>query len=179
METVIVAFENEKFSRQVSELLESSGAASCLTCSSGDQVRRLLGRQAVYCVVCGPHLADGPAEWLAEDLPPECSMLLVGSKHQLDARGEVNIFKMPTPIRREEMLITVRLMLQFGRRVEKLMRPARSAMEQQLVDRAKQALMARFDISEEEAHRRLQKRSMDSGRKLSQTARRVLAEREE
>ena len=112
-------------------------------------------------------------------LPPECSMLLVGSKHQLDARGEVNIFKMPTPIRREEMLITVRLMLQFGRRVEKLMRPARSAMEQQLVDRAKQALMARFDISEEEAHRRLQKRSMDSGRKLSQTARRVLAELEE
>ena len=39
--------------------------------------------------------------------------------------------------------------------------------------------MARFDISEEEAHRRLQKRSMDSGRKLSQTARRVLAELEE
>ena len=91
-----MAFENEKFSRQVSELLESSGAASCLTCSSGDQVRRLLGRQAVYCVVCGPHLADGPAEWLAEDLPPECSI------------EGLNDSKQVTPKRRDALYDTIR-----------------------------------------------------------------------
>ena len=45
MDTVIVAFENAKFVRQLRELLESSGVAECLPCSSGDQVRRLLQRQ--------------------------------------------------------------------------------------------------------------------------------------
>ena len=78
METVIVAFENGTMAQRFGELLENTGTAKCLLCRSGDQVRRLMSKQAVYCVVCGPHLSDGPAEWLAEDLPPACSLLLVG-----------------------------------------------------------------------------------------------------
>ena len=38
--------------------------------------------------------------------------------------------------------------------------------------------MERFGITEEDAHRQLQRRSMDSGRRLAQTARQVLAELE-
>lgn len=70
MDTVIAAFENPKFGRQVGELLEGTGTAQVLPCSSGDQVRRLLQRQSAGCILCGPHLADGPAEWLFDDLPP-------------------------------------------------------------------------------------------------------------
>ena len=36
-----------------------------------------------------------------------------------------------------------------------------------------------YTLTEEEAHHRLQKRSMDEGRRLVQTARQVLAELEE
>ena len=39
--------------------------------------------------------------------------------------------------------------------------------------------MERRGLTEEEAHRRLQKRSMDEGLRLVQTARRVLAELEQ
>ena len=97
MDTVIVAFENAKFVRQLRELLESSGVAECLPCSSGDQVRRLLQRQGACCVICGPHLTDGPSEWLFDDLPPSCLMLMVGPKHQLDLCGSPDIFKLPPP----------------------------------------------------------------------------------
>ena len=100
MDTVIVAFENAKFVRQLRELLESAGVAECLPCSSGDQVRRLLQRQGACCVICGPHLTDGPSEWLFDDLPPSCLMLMVGPKHQLDLCGSPDIFKLPTPLRR-------------------------------------------------------------------------------
>ena len=85
MDTIIVAFENTALSQRFSDLMESTGTARCLTCRSGDQVRRLLNKQQAYCVVCSPHLSDGPAEWLAEDLPPACSLLLVGPQHMLDA----------------------------------------------------------------------------------------------
>ena len=71
--------------------------AECLPCSSGDQVRRLLQRQGACCVICGPHLTDGPSEWLFDDLPPSCLMLMVGPKHQLDLCGSPDIFKLPTP----------------------------------------------------------------------------------
>ncbi len=178
MDTVIVAFENTKFVRQISELLEGAGVAACQACSSGDQVRRLLQRQSAGCVICGPHLTDGPAEWLFDDLPPSCLLLLVGPKHQLDLCGNPDIFKLNIPLRREETIYTVRLLLQFSRRLERLVRSSRSASEQREIDKAKKALMERRGLTEEEAHRQLQKRSMDEGRRLVQTARQILAELE-
>lgn len=179
MDTVIVAFENAKFVRQLRELLESAGVAECLPCSSGDQVRRLLQRQGACCVICGPHLTDGPSEWLFDDLPPSCLMLMVGPKHQLDLCGSPDIFKLPTPLRREETVLTVRLLIQFSHRMERFARSSRSSAEQRDIDRAKRALMEKKGLTEEEAYHRLQKRSMDEGRRLVQTARQVLAELEE
>lgn len=176
MDTVIVAFENANMSQRFSDLLETSGTARCLVCQSGDQVRRCLSRQPVYCVVCSPHLTDGPAEWLAEDLPPACSLLLVGPQHILDACGGRDTYKLATPIRREEALCTVRLLLQFGRRMERMLRPRRSPGEREVVERAKALLMERKGLGEDEAHRLLQKRSMDEGARLIQTARRVIQE---
>lgn len=178
MDTIIVAFENTALSQRFSDLMESTGTARCLTCRSGDQVRRLLNKQQAYCVVCSPHLSDGPAEWLYEDLPPSCSLLLVGPQHMLDSCGSRDIFKLPTPIRKEEAVSTVRLLLQFGHRMERFVRPRRSGTEQELIDRAKRMLMDKKGIPEEEAHRTIQNRSMDEGLRMTQTARKIIAELE-
>lgn len=142
-------------------------------------MRRLLDKQQVYCVVCGLHLADGPAEWLSEDLPPTCSLLLVGPQHMLDTCGSRDVFKLTTPIRKEEAVNTVRLLVQFGHRMERFLRPRRSGPEQDLVEKAKKLLMERKHLTEEEAHRSLQKRSMDAGSRMSQTARKIISEYED
>ena len=176
MDTIIVAFENTALSQRFSDLMESTGTARCLTCRSGDQVRRLLNKQQAYCVVCSPHFRDGPAEWLCGDLPPFCSLLMVGPAHQLALCSDPDIFKLPTPIRREEALSTVSLLLQFGHRMERYTRHRRSPLEQDLIARAKALLMERDGLTEEQAHRTLQKRSMDQGLTLVHTARRTLAQ---
>lgn len=178
MEKVIVAFEQESQGRRLQELLESGGVAACVVCRSGDEVRRLLAEKHCVCVICSPRLADGPAEWLCPDVPPCCSMLMVGPQHQLDLCSDPDVYRLPTPIRREEAILTVRLLLQFSHRLEKLSRPKRGAAEQQEVDRAKRRLMERKGVSEEEAHRLLQRRSMDEGKSLAQTARKVYLELE-
>lgn len=178
MDTIIVAFEHEAMSQRFSALMEQERVARCLICRSGDQVRRLLDKQQTYCVVCSPRLTDGPAEWLYQDLPPTCALLLVGPQHVLDACSSDDVFKLATPIRREEAVSTVRLLIQFGHRVERLLHSRRSTLEQELVERAKNLLMERKGLSEEEAHRLIQKRSMDTGARLVQTARRILREYE-
>ena len=104
MDTVIVAFESDSLCRKFRDLLEGSGSAACLICHSGSQVRRAAAAQPIYCVVCGTRLSDGPAEWLCGDLPPFCSLLMVGPAHQLALCSDPDIFKLPTPIRREEAL---------------------------------------------------------------------------
>ncbi len=176
METVIVAFEQEKMGRRIRDLIESSGIGSGQLCHSGDQVRRILAHQQVFCVVCSVHLSDGPAEWLFEDLPPACSMVMVGAQHQLDSCNSSDIVKLATPMGREEAIATIRLTLQFGKRMEKFVRPSRPKNEKAEMDRAKQLIMARDGVSEDEAHRYLQKRSMDNGSRLLQTARQVIRE---
>lgn len=126
MDTVIVAFESDSLCRKFRDLLEGSGSAACLICHSGSQVRRAAGRPA--------HLLRGlrhssvrrPAEWLCGDLPPFCSLLMVGPAHQLALCSDPDIFKLPTPIRREEALSTVSLLLQFGHRMERYTRHRRS-----------------------------------------------------
>ncbi len=56
-------------------------------------------------------------------------------------------------------------------------RPARRCPEEEaLLSQAKGLLMDRRGMTEEQAHRFLQKRSMDGGVKLADTARQVLEE---
>lgn len=178
METVIVAFEQEANSQRVKSMLEGEGVANCVTCRSGDQVRRILSRERVYCVVCGSRLSDGPVGWLTRDVPPSCSVLVVAPPRQLEELSDQEVYKLPAPVRREEVVLTVRLLILFGKRMERLDRRGRSRTEEDLVGRAKTVLMQRRGLSEEEAHRELQRRSMNAGVRMNQTARRVLAELE-
>ena len=174
MEKIIVAFENEKTALRVRELLEGGGAASCLVCRTADQVRRAIRKLPVPAVVCGYKLGDQTAELLFDDLPPACAMLVLAPQDRLDLLENGDIFRLPSPVTRGDLLASVRLLLQVGRRLERYGRPRRAEEERALIDRAKALLMDRHGLSEAQAHYYLQKKSMDSGAKLVQTARLVL-----
>lgn len=68
----------------------------------------------------------------------------------------------------------MRMLLQMGRRLERALRPRRSPEEMEVIQQAKALLMDRNGMTEEQAHRFLQKSSMDNGTKLLQTAQTVL-----
>lgn len=174
MEKIIVAFESEKTALRVKELLEGGGAAACLVCRTADQVRRAINKLPVPAVVCGYKLGDQTAELLFDDLPLSCAMLVLASQNMLELMQNDDIFRLPTPVSRGDLAASVRMLLQIGRRLERYVRPRRSREEQSLIDQAKRLLMDRNDMTEEQAHRYLQKKSMDSGAKLVQTAQLVL-----
>ena len=174
MEKIITAFENEKTALRVRELLEGGGAASCLVCRTADQVRRSIRKLPAPVVVCGYKLGDQTAELLFDDLPPACAMLVLAPQDRLDLLENGDIFRLPSPVTRGDLLASVRLLLQVGRRLERYGRPRRAEEERALIDRAKALLMDRHGLSEAQAHYYLQKKSMDSGAKLVQTAQLVL-----
>lgn len=176
MEKVVVAFESAKSGERIREILESSGTAGCVVCRSADQVRRLVHKQHIGAVVCGYKLSDDVSENLFHDLPDYCSMLLIASQEQLDMLGTEDIFKLAAPVSRGDLTASVRMLIQFSHRLEKFIRPQRSVEERAVIESAKELLMARNGMTEEEAHRFLQKRSMDTGAKMVQTAQLVLRE---
>ena len=177
-QTVIVAFEGDGNSARIREILESEGEFSCLVCRSAAEVKRAVHKQHRSLIVCGFKLADGTCEELFHDLQPDCFMLLVGAQARLELIETEGIFKIQSPIRRGELLASVRMLVQFQRYIPREKGPAkRGEEEQQLIARAKAVLMDRHGMTEEQAHRFLQKQSMDNGAKLTDTARLVLADR--
>ncbi|WP_209342035.1 ANTAR domain-containing protein [Flavonifractor sp. AGMB03687] len=172
MEKVIVAFAGPQNGKRIREILERSGTATCLLCTSADQVRRTVHEQQVPAVVCGYKFADGPAELLYEDLPSYCHMLIVASQSLLDLVQNPEILRLSAPASRSELLSAVEDLL-----AQVQAQPLRrSQTERDLIARAKAKLMTE-GLTEEEAHRALQKKSMAAGVKLAQAARMVLAYR--
>ena len=177
MQTVIVAFEREVVSANIREILESGGEFSCLVCRSAAEVKRVVRKQHPGIIVCGFKLADGTCEDLFYDLPAGCFMLMVSSQARLELSENEGIFKLQSPVRRGELLASVRMLAQFQRYVPREKGPAkRGEEEQRLIAQAKAVLMDRHGMTEEQAHRFLQKQSMDNGAKLTDTARLVLAD---
>ena len=171
METVVVAFEGEKNGRRLKELLESSGTAACLLCRSADQVKRLVRQQRLTAVVCGYKFPDGTAEELAGELPGFCTVLLLAPRGLLELVPErPGLLRLPAPAGRRELLAAV------GEEAGALLPPRRSREEREVVERAKERLMARNGMTEEEAHRALRRRSMDRRIPLADAARMLLDE---
>lgn len=174
MERVIVAFEGEKNCWRFTETLENSGTAACIVCRSAAEVKRVVNKQRVTAVVCGYKFPDGSAERLFDDLPDSCAMLMIAAQSLLDLCGSDNIFKLAAPVSKGDLTASVRMLLQMGHRLEKFVRPRRSEEESDLVGQAKALLMDRHGMTEEQAHRFLQKQSMDTGARMAQTAKVVL-----
>lgn len=85
---------------------------------------------------------------------------------------------LPAPFKVCDLVSTVRMIekLQLDRRRLKRRRPAgRSEEESRVIDRAKEVLINRNRMTEPEAHRYLQKCSMDSGTGIAEAARMVLS----
>lgn len=174
MEKVILAFEGAKTSTRVRDILEGAGVADCLFCHSAAEVKRLVHKQHITTVLCGYKLMDETAESLCEDLPPTTSVLVIAVQTMLDMIENDDLFKLAAPVSRSDLLSSVQMLIQVGHRMEKFVRPQRSEEEMALIQSAKKVLMDRNDMTEEQAHRFLQKKSMDSGAKLIQTAQMVL-----
>lgn len=179
MEKIIVAFEGDKTARRIAEILESSLIAKCIICHSADEVKRTVEKRDVHVVVSGYKLHGWTAMDLVEDLPDAMMMLVVATQSQLDLCETEDIFPLPAPVSRADLTVAVRMAMQMARRLERLTRPKRSHDEKELIDQAKKALMEQYAIPEDQAHRMLQKRSMDSGVRMVQMARMLLEELKE
>ena len=174
MEKIIVAFESRKSCDRVREILESSGVATCIVCHSASEVKRTVHSQRISTVVCGFKLPDQSSEDLFADLPNNCAMLMVAVQNLLDMCQTHDIFKLASPVSRSDLNASVRMLQQMGHRLERFVRPQRSGEERDIINEAKAVLMERHGMTEEQAHRFLQKSSMDSGSKMVQTAKLVL-----
>lgn len=170
MDRIIVAFANEEAQRRIWRLLESGGYAPAACCASGAEVIRTVRKLGSAIVICGFKLRDMTATHLAADLRQTTALLAVSSAVNLDFCEGENLYKLATPVRRADFFATLEMLRQFEEKNLHHPPPKRREADQQLIQKAKELLMDVNRMTESEAHRFLQKRSMDTGAKMVETA---------
>lgn len=89
-----------------------------------------------------------------------------------------HVLYLTMPLKVHELVSTMEMMayaMERRKRKKKFRQPERSQEEKETLQKAKEVLMERNHMTEEEAHRYIQKSSMDSGTGLVEAAQMILS----
>ncbi|MCX7714946.1 MAG: ANTAR domain-containing protein [Clostridia bacterium] len=173
MESVILAFTKEEISQKLKRMLESSGITVSGICRSKAEIMRYIEDLDAGVVITEAKLSDATARSICEDLPPGFSVMVIATASQRDLLTNSEIFVLTLPINSIELASSVNVLLKSHEK-GKYKKAERKEEEKKIIEEAKLVLMERHMMTEEQAHRFIQKRSMDMGLKMIDTARMIL-----
>jgi len=198
---IILAFPDASMIDQVKRILLSAGIQPAAEVTSHIQLLQAVARLDGGGVVILPGCLSGlTAATLINELPEDYDLLVLLAINEVWDSGRPGIFALRTPIRPIELLDSVRMLLETrqlavssthlkpapasaakpgpvppAQATASEKRPAaRPESDRRIIEQAKQVLIVRNNMSEEQAHRFLQKRSMDTGNPMVAVARQVL-----
>lgn len=178
MVNIIVAFSRPEDGRNIKNILVKNGFPVTAVCTSASQVLAQAGDLRSGIIVSGFRFGDMTCRQLGRQLPPEFDLLVIASPIKWSGENMGEIVCLPAPFKVCDLISTVRMIegMQNGRLRQRRSQPAgRSEEESRIIGRAKAVLMERNRMTEPEAHKYLQKCSMDSGTGLVEAARMVLS----
>lgn len=175
--SIIVGFPRQEDVAKIRNAMSQYGFHAPGPCTLGSQVIALANTLDEGIVISGFQFSDMHYSELSDYLPKGFEMLLVASPEKLEYCQENNIVCLPMPIKTQDLLDTLNMMTYQRaqrKKKEKAKPKLRSEEDTSILSKAKQVLMDRNNMNEEEAHRYLQKNSMDTGTDLIEMAEMVL-----
>ena len=162
---IIVVFPNRDNAANIRNLLVRGGMNVTGVCTTGAQALNYADAADDGIVVCGYKMKDMMYTELREYLSDRFEMLLIASPGRWGEDAPEGIVGLSMPIKVYDLMNTMEMMLKSVERKRK---------QQELITQAKELLMSRNHMSETEAHKYLQKSSMESGTNMVETAQMVL-----
>lgn len=174
LDRIVVSFINDRHCRQVSQILQSAGIRARNCCKSGAEAIREIINMGGGIVICGSKLSDMTVQDLAYELKGRALLLVIAPPAQLEFFEPEDVVKLSPPVARSQLINAVDALKEEEERRFRETVLRRGPEDDALIDRAKAMMMARERISEQEAHKFLQQRSMSSGMRKTELARRIL-----
>ncbi|MBR1444087.1 MAG: ANTAR domain-containing protein [Firmicutes bacterium] len=170
----MVAFKNDKVSENVSRMLKSGGINTTVTCSTAAEIRKQCLYLGEGIIICGYSFSDSSIMTLIDDIPESFSVIVIGKFEQICMCDDERIFKLAVPLKREDLVYSVSMIMNFDESGEYHKPKTKNSENHEIVEEAKRVLIDKYDLTEEQAHRYIQKKSMDTGRKIVDIARAIL-----
>lgn len=177
MSGIIVVFPKIEDAKSIRNLLVRKGFTVTAACTTGAQALNYADAMGEGIVVSGYLLGDMLYSQLRECLPSRFAMLLLASRRYLVQKESDSVVCVAMPLKVHELIDTINMMQgTMGRRRKKKERTKeRDPREKVIIEEAKRLLMERNNMTEEEAHRYVQKCSMDSGTNMVETAEMIMS----
>ena len=178
MTNIIVVLPKLEDARNIRNVLVRSGFHVTGVCTTGAQAVSQADELNDGIVICSYKLMDMLYSELHDCLPYGFEMLLMASGSLISECYGNDIVCLSMPLKVHDLINTVGMMtegIERRRRRRREKPRTRKPEEEALLKEAKGLLMVRNHMTEEEAHRYLQKCSMDSGTNLVETSQMVLS----
>ena len=172
MNQLMIAFVGEKTRQHLSQMFEGTAFSVEAVCGTGTEILAHVDRSYRGAVLCGSSLYDMSVEDLHDALPKGAVMVLLAGEEELQGLDCPNAVKVPAPATEEGLMEAIREAQRLSE--ERTAVPQRSDADKQLIMEAKELLMARKGLPEQEAYRLIQRTSMNNGAKMVHTARGIL-----
>ena len=161
---------------KLSELLASAQIQpSCVVCTGSEAVSAARDGALLLTTY---RLPDMTGEELAKQLGADADVLMIVPQDYSGVEAE-NVMTLRNPISQDALVQSVRTLAHCRARMQALrnraQKLARTLEERKIIDRAKGRLMDTLHITEAEAHYHIQKKSMDSGRRIIEVAQDILS----
>lgn len=177
MINIVVALPKIEEAKGIRAILIKRGFSVTAVCTTGAQTLSQIDEWSDGIVVCGYKLADMIYSELHGCLPDGIDMLLLASQRVVNDCLGNDVVCLSMPLKVNDLVETLTMMshaVMRRRKKAKQTPKVRNEKEMQLLKEAKELLMARNHMTEEEAHRYIQKCSMDSGTNIVETAQMIL-----
>ena len=172
---VIIACKDSAMCDKLAHTLAASGIDIIGTATKGasalQKAARYYGDHGV--LLCSYAMTDMTASELYRIMPEGFEMVVLLSARQRAVFGGGEMLCLDIPVNRSDLISTLRMLTEPQKPVS--FRPEkRSESDREIISKAKALLMERNGMSEPDAHRFLQKRSMNSGESLVSVAMNIL-----
>lgn len=178
MTNIAVAFSKLDDAKNIKSILVRSGFSVIAVCTTASQVLSTCSDWDSGILVSGYRFADMMYEELRDCLPASVEMLMISSPNHFVNPAPEGIVCLAMPLKVQELVGTLQMMIYTqvkGRKRTKDRAKPRSKKDLALIEQAKALLMERNNMTEGEAHRYIQKCSMDSGTNMAETAQMVMS----
>lgn len=177
MTNIIIVLPKLEDAKGVKSVLVRKGFCVTGICTTGAQAISQADGLHEGIIICSYKMADMLYTELQECLPYGFELLLMASQRLIHECYGNGIVCLSMPLKINDLISTVSMMaegIERRRRRQRQQPRQRSTEEEKTILEAKETLMVRNHMTEEEAHKYLQKCSMDSGTNIVETAQMVL-----
>ena len=162
--------------KKLQGILASAQIEADAVCFTGQEAIELLSEQEAL-LLTTVKLDDMAGAELAKQAGEAASVLMIVPGDYDEAAAD-NVLLLHNPLSPDALVQAVRTMSHCAARMHALRAKCekldRQLRERKVIDRAKGKLMDALHLTEKEAHYRIQKKSMDTGRRIAEVAQEIL-----